>query len=140
MALAAVVGQVHIVLAVTASGFECVEDLPTGNALSVKRCAAAAGHYFSGSLRCFDLPLALEGTPFQRQVWRQLLSVGYGETPSYGAIAVAVDNPKAVRAVDAANGRNPVAILVPCHRVIGSGSLRSGALPKLTRYGGGPWG
>ena len=90
--------------------------------------------YFAGDLRCFDLPLALDGTPFQRQVWQQLLSVGYGHTASYQAIAHAIDNPKAVRAVGAANGRNPVAIIVPCHRIIGSG-----ARPKLTGYGGGLW-
>ena len=96
------------------------------------RCQLAA--YFAGDLRCFDLPLALDGTPFQRQVWQQLLSVGYGHTASYRAIADAIDNPKAVRAVGAANGRNPVAIIVPCHRIIGSGRR-----PKLTGYGGGLW-
>ena len=90
--------------------------------------------YFAGDLRCFDLALALDGTPFQRQVWQQLLSVGYGQTASYQAIAHAIDNPKAVRAVGAANGRNPVAIIVPCHRIIGIG-----ARPKLTGYGGGLW-
>ena len=90
--------------------------------------------YFAGDLRCFDLPLTLDGTPFQRQVWQQLLSVGYGHTASYKAIAHAIDNPKAVRAVGAANGRNPVAIIVPCHRIIGSGGR-----PKLTGYGGGLW-
>ena len=90
--------------------------------------------YFVGGLRCFDLPLDLDGTPFQRQVWQQLLSVGFGHTASYQDIADAIDNPKAVRAVGAANGRNPVAIIVPCHRIIGSG-----ARPKLTGYGGGLW-
>ena len=90
--------------------------------------------YFVGDLHCFDLPLALDGTPFQRQVWQQLLSVGYGQTASYQDIAHAIDNPKAVRAVGAANGRNPVAIIVPCHRIIGSGGR-----PKLTGYGGGLW-
>ncbi len=87
--------------------------------------------YFAGELRCFDLPLDLEGTPFQQQVWQQLLSVGYGKTASYQDIAVAIDNPKAVRA---ANGRNPVSIIVPCHRIIGSGGRA-----KLTGYGGGLW-
>ena len=75
--------------------------------------------YFAGDLRCFDLPLALDGTPFQRQVWQQLLSVGYGQTASYQNIAEAIDNPKAVRAVGAANGRNPVShhrALPPHHR------------------------
>ncbi len=95
--------------------------------------------YFSGALQRFDLPLALDGTPFQRQVWQQLLSVGYGETASYQAIADAIGNPKAVRAVGAANGRNPVAIIVPCHRIIGSNRAGSGARPKLTGYGGGLW-
>ena len=90
--------------------------------------------YFAGGLRSFDLPLELDGTPFQRQVWQQLLSVGYGQIASYQAIAHAIDNPKAVRAVGAANGRNPVAIIVPCHRIIGSGGR-----PKLTGYGGGLW-
>ena len=90
--------------------------------------------YFAGDLRRFDLPLDLEGTPFQRQVWQQLLSVGYGQTASYQDVAVAIDNPKAVRAVGAANGRNPVAIIVPCHRIIGSGGRA-----KLTGYGGGMW-
>lgn len=90
--------------------------------------------YFAGDLRCFDLPLDLEGTPFQRQVWQQLLSVGYGQTASYQDIAYAIDNPNAVRAVGAANGRNPVAIIVPCHRIIGSGGRA-----KLTGYGGGLW-
>ena len=90
--------------------------------------------YFGGGLRSFDLPLDLDGTPFQRQVWQQLLSVDYGQTASYQNIAHAIDNPKAVRAVGAANGRNPVAIIVPCHRIIGSG-----ARPKLTGYGGGLW-
>ena len=90
--------------------------------------------YFAGDLRCFDLPLALDGTPFQRQVWQQLLSVAYGQTASYQDIAHAIDNPKAVRAVGAANGRNPVSIIVPCHRIIGSGGR-----PKLTGYGGGLW-
>lgn len=90
--------------------------------------------YFAGDLRSFDLPLALEGTPFQRQVWQQLLSVVYGQTASYRDIAEAIDNPKAVRAVGAANGRNPVSIIVPCHRIIGSGGR-----PKLTGYGGGLW-
>ncbi|MXY93143.1 MAG: methylated-DNA--[protein]-cysteine S-methyltransferase [Caldilineaceae bacterium SB0670_bin_27] len=90
--------------------------------------------YFAGDLRSFDLPLELDGTPFQRQVWQQLLSVDYGQTASYQDIAVAIDNPKAVRAVGAANGRNPVSIIVPCHRIVGSGGRA-----KLTGYGGGLW-
>ena len=78
----------------------------------------------------FDLPLDLRGTPFQNQVWNALLEIPYGVTRSYAEIARAVRNPAAVRAVGAANGSNPVALVVPCHRVIASGG-------KLGGYGGG---
>ena len=86
--------------------------------------------YFAGRLQCFDLPLAAKGTPFQQSVWHALCDIPYGETVSYLEIARAIGNPKAVRAVGAANGRNPLSIIVPCHRVIG----RSG---DLTGYAGG---
>lgn len=86
--------------------------------------------YFAGRLRRFDLPLAATGTPFQQAVWQALCDIPYGETVSYLHIAEAIGNPRAVRAVGAANGRNPLSIIVPCHRVIG----RSG---ELTGYGGG---
>lgn len=86
--------------------------------------------YFAGSLFTFDVPLAPLGTPFQQRVWQALLAVPYGKTCSYADIAQQLGNPKAVRAVGAANGRNPVAILIPCHRVIG----RDG---RLTGYAGG---
>jgi len=86
--------------------------------------------YFTRKLRHFDLPLDLQGTPFQLRVWKALVKIPYGETRSYSQIAVAVNSPNAVRAVGAANGANPVAIIVPCHRVIGSDG-------KLTGYGGG---
>lgn len=86
--------------------------------------------YFAGRLRRFDLPMAARGTPFQQSVWRALCDIPYGETVSYLDIANAIGNPKAVRAVGAANGQNPLSIIVPCHRVIG----RNGA---LTGYGGG---
>lgn len=80
--------------------------------------------YFAGRLRRFDIPLDLRGTPFQRQVWAALAAIPFGETRSYGAIAAAIGQPAASRAIGAANGRNPVSIIVPCHRVIGSaGSL-----------------
>ena len=98
-----------------------------------RRCRANWPPISPAHLHRFDLPLALDGTPFQRQVWQQLLSVAYGETASYQAIADAIDNPKAVRAVGAANGRNPVAIIVPCHRVIGINRAGSGARPKAHR-------
>lgn len=86
--------------------------------------------YFDGELKQFDLELDPEGTPFQLQVWNELQRIPYGETISYGELARRVGNPKASRAVGAANGRNPLPIVVPCHRVIGS----SGA---LTGFGGG---
>jgi methylated-DNA-[protein]-cysteine S-methyltransferase len=88
--------------------------------------------YFTGTLRDFDLPLAFHGTVFQRKVWQQLLNVPYGEATSYQSIANAVGNPKAVRAVGAANGQNPISIIAPCHRIIGSDGT-------LTGYGGGLW-
>ena len=86
--------------------------------------------YFAGHLRSFDLPLNLQGTPFQLVVWRALQDIPYGETISYGELAGRIGNPKASRAVGLANGSNPIPIIVPCHRVIGSNG-------KLTGYGGG---
>lgn len=86
--------------------------------------------YFAGERREFDLPLEPQGTEFQRAVWRALLDVPYGATASYAEIARAIGKPKACRAVGAANGRNPLAIVVPCHRVIGADG-------SLTGYGGG---
>ena len=88
--------------------------------------------YFSGELTQFDLPLRLKGTPFQLSVWEELLKIPYGETRTYGDIARALGNPGAVRAVGAANGANPVIIIVPCHRVIASDGTLGG-------YGGGMW-
>jgi methylated-DNA-[protein]-cysteine S-methyltransferase len=86
--------------------------------------------YFGGELEKFDLPLAPEGTPFQLGVWRSLCDIPYGETISYGELAGRIGNPKASRAVGLANGSNPIPIVIPCHRVIGSNG-------KLTGYGGG---
>lgn len=86
--------------------------------------------YFEGQRRRFDIPLVMEGTPFQCQVWAALEQIPYGETRSYAEVAQSIDNPKAVRAVGSANGNNPIAIIVPCHRVIGSNGT-------LTGFGGG---
>jgi methylated-DNA-[protein]-cysteine S-methyltransferase len=86
--------------------------------------------YFAGDLTEFSLPLAPSGTPFQRQVWDTLRTIPYGVTISYGDLARQVGNPQGSRAVGLANGRNPIAIIVPCHRVIGANG-------KLTGYGGG---
>jgi methylated-DNA-[protein]-cysteine S-methyltransferase len=86
--------------------------------------------YFAGELTDFDLPLAPRGTPFQLRVWEALTRIPYGTTSTYGAIAEAVGRPDAVRAVGACNGQNPIAIVVPCHRVIGADG-------SLVGYGGG---
>lgn len=86
--------------------------------------------YFAGELQTFDLPLAPKGTPFQQEVWAYLQTIPYGRTTTYGTIALELGNPNASRAVGAANGRNPIAIIIPCHRVIGSDG-------KLTGYAGG---
>ena len=91
---------------------------------------AQLGEYFEGRRTSFDVPLALDGTPFQLRVWRALLEIPYGETTSYGELARRIESPRAVRAVGLANGRNPVAVIVPCHRVIGADGT-------LTGYGGG---
>ena len=115
------------VTAVTFTGNRLQKDQPSGiTALACEQLQA----YFAGDITLFDLPLDLQGTDFQQRVWRQLLRVNYGETASYGDIALQLDNPKAVRAVGMANSKNPIAIVVPCHRIIG----RNGS---LTGYAGG---
>jgi methylated-DNA-[protein]-cysteine S-methyltransferase len=86
--------------------------------------------YFAGTLRQFDLKVAPEGTPFQRRVWQELLAIPYGTTISYGELARRIGNPNASRAVGLANGANPISIVIPCHRVIGSNGT-------MTGYGGG---
>ena len=88
--------------------------------------------YFSGQRRTFDVPYELRGTEFQKKVWAALETIPYGQTRSYGDIARMVGSPKAVRAVGAANGKNPLWIVVPCHRVIGADGT-------LTGYAGGLW-
>ncbi len=91
---------------------------------------AQLSEYFAGDRTEFDVPLAPEGTPFQLRVWEELTRIAYGETWSYGELAARIDRPGAARAVGAANGRNPISIIVPCHRVIGASG-------RLTGYGGG---
>ena len=108
-------------------------ERPPGSEPDDGALAAAAqqlGEYFAGERRAFDLPLAMGGTPFQCEVWEQLRAIPYGETISYGELARRVGRPDAMRAVGAANGRNPIAVIVPCHRVIGADG-------SLTGYGGG---
>jgi methylated-DNA-[protein]-cysteine S-methyltransferase len=86
--------------------------------------------YFAGKRKAFNVSLDMRGTRFQKDVWEALLAIPFGETRSYGQIANQLGNPRATRAVGAANGKNPVSIIVPCHRVIGSSG-------KLTGFGGG---
>ena len=109
-------------------------DLPAGGADSSNPVLNEAERqlraYFAGELRDFELPLDLQGTAFQLCVWRQLQTIPYGEVRTYADVARAIGAPKAVRAVGAANGSNPVSIIVPCHRVIGTSG-------KLVGYGGG---
>ncbi len=107
-------------------GFPQEEDEPAeaGNDEALEACARQLAEYFRGARHRFELPLAPRGTDFQQMVWRALAAIPYGQTRSYGEIARAIGRPRAVRAVGAANGRNPLPIVVPCHRVIGSdGSL-----------------
>lgn len=89
--------------------------------------------YFRGELREFDVPLVAVGTPFQREVWTALRAVPYGATCTYGDLAAAVGRPKAVRAVGGANGRNPIFLVVPCHRVVGAGGALTGYAGGLER-------
>lgn len=94
------------------------------------RAAKQLSEYFAGQRKVFDLPLHPLGTPFQMAVWQALLTIPYGETRSYGEIAAAIGNPKACRAVGMACNKNPIWILIPCHRVVGSNR-------SLTGYAGG---
>lgn len=105
-------------------------DSGVPGAVLVREAAQQLGEYFAGVRRCFDLPLAPAGTEFQKRVWLALREIPFGSTLSYGELAVRVGNRNASRAVGAANGKNPIGIIVPCHRVIGT----SGA---LTGFGGG---
>jgi methylated-DNA-[protein]-cysteine S-methyltransferase len=95
-----------------------------------REAEAQLGAYFAGELRRFELPLAPRGTAFQLSVWDALLEIPYGSTTTYSELAAAIGRPSACRAVGAANGRNPLAVIVPCHRVVG-------ATGALTGYGGG---
>ena len=101
-----------------------------GKTALLERVASQLREYFAGERREFDVELAAKGTPFQQRVWDALIEIPYGELRSYGDVAKAIGRPAASRAVGAANGRNPIAIIVPCHRVIGASG-------NLTGYGGG---
>lgn len=104
--------------------------IPTEPDDLLKEAVRQLEEYFAGARREFALPLAMNGTPFQKDVWNALRDIPYGATVSYGDIARAIGRPKAFRAVGQANHVNPISIIVPCHRVVGSSG-------KLTGYGGG---
>lgn len=96
----------------------------------LKQAARELGEYFAGTRKAFTVPLRPEGTAFQTAVWNALLTIPYGETLSYGAVAARIGKPKAARAVGMANNKNPLPIFIPCHRVIGADG-------KMVGYGGG---
>jgi methylated-DNA-[protein]-cysteine S-methyltransferase len=105
-------------------------DWSKGKRGAVAEAVRQLGEYFDGCRKEFELPLALEGTAFQRAVWQRLREIPYGQTISYGELARRVGNPKASRAVGSANGANPIPIVIPCHRVIAADG-------KLGGFGGG---
>ena len=106
------------------------EEMEEKNTELLQEVKRQLEEYFSGRLQDFDLPLKPKGTDFQKQVWKALLTIPYGETKSYGDIAKQIGKEKAVRAVGGANHVNPISIVIPCHRVIGKNG-------NLTGYGGG---
>jgi methylated-DNA-[protein]-cysteine S-methyltransferase len=111
-------------------GTDVPADFIKAETTLIKKAAAQIEEYLNGKRKKFSLPLAMHGTQFQMDVWRALQTIPYGETRSYKEIAELVNRPKAVRAVGMANHRNPISIIVPCHRVIGHNG-------NLTGYGGG---
>lgn len=109
---------------------EVAKDLELKETPLIKATMEQLEEYFQGKRKDFDIPMEARGTEFQKSVWNQLLKVPYGETCSYGEIAKRIGNPKASRAIGMANNRNPISIIIPCHRVIGASG-------KLVGYGGG---
>ena len=107
-----------------------LEDLDLQEASILRAAQTQLAEYFLGKRKLFDLPLSPRGTDFQMRVWSELAKIPYGETATYKDIAIRIQNEKGVRAVGLANGRNPISIFIPCHRVIGSSG-------KLTGYAGG---
>lgn len=114
--------------------FEC--DIPANvkqsDTPTLQKAAQELSEYFAGNRKEFDIPLNPKGTDFQKSVWNALRTIPYGKTMSYGQVAAQIGNPKASRAVGMANNKNPIPILIPCHRVIGANG-------KLVGYGGGIW-
>lgn len=106
------------------------EDIQVKETTLLKKAKEQLDNYFAGALKFFSLPLAPQGTAFQMKVWKELCAIPYGECITYGELARRVGDPKASRAVGMANGRNPLPVFIPCHRVVGAGG-------KLTGYTGG---
>ncbi|MCG7534070.1 methylated-DNA--[protein]-cysteine S-methyltransferase [Pseudoalteromonas sp. OOF1S-7] len=111
-------------------GFAPKSRYPDGSNTHLERACEQLTEYFAGQRTCFDVALDTQGTPFQQAVWQLLCQIPFGETNTYGWMANKLENPKAVRAVGSANGKNPISIIVPCHRIIGANG-------KLTGYAGG---
>lgn len=111
----------------------CQVDRSTPDTPHLRAAAAQLEEYFAGKRRSFDLALAPHGTPFQMAAWSVLRTIPFGRTMTYGEQAAAMGKPRAVRAVGGANGRNPLAIVVPCHRVIGSGGRLTGYASGIDR-------
>lgn len=110
------------------SAFRSERDLPP----TITECLRQLAEYFNGQCQKFNLPLLWQGTDFQKAVWRQLQNIPFGQTTSYGDVARAIGRPRAFRAVGNANNKNPIPLIVPCHRVIGSNG-------QLVGYGSGLW-
>ena len=129
-----IIGTDEAVNAIEFIEADAVNDEAAPNQVTgeMSTCLTQLDEYFKGTRTEFSFKLAPKGTEFQKSVWQQLVDIPFGETVSYFDIAKAINNEKAVRAVGAANGQNPIVIVVPCHRVIGSNG-------KLTGYGGGLW-
>ncbi|MDO4443378.1 MAG: methylated-DNA--[protein]-cysteine S-methyltransferase [Slackia sp.] len=111
-------------------------DMPCRPSAITNAAATQLQEYFAGKRKTFDVPVDLQGTPFQLEVWNSLCTIPYGQTRTYADIAAQIDRPKAFRAVGMANNKNPVPIIVPCHRVIGAGGKLIGyaAGIKVKRY------
>jgi methylated-DNA-[protein]-cysteine S-methyltransferase len=117
---------------ITSVSFVANVDNVIENPPCLRECVSQLNDYFNGKRKSFNLKLDVEGTEFQKKVWNELLKIPYGKTVSYNDIAKKLGDKEAVRAVGNANGKNPVAIIIPCHRVIGSDG-------KLVGYAGGLW-
>ncbi len=111
-------------------GFKPIENNNNKQNIIIKKTIKQLDEYFSGKREIFNLPMNPSGTEFQKRVWDELQKIPYGQTRSYKDIAIAIGNPKAYRAVGNANNKNPIGIIIPCHRVIGANK-------KLTGYAGG---